>query len=235
MTTDTAPTDTAAADPASAQSKTAADATADKHGMTMSKLVHGWHAHPSVRSQSELTRGERAADKMRNGMGSWGFVFAALAFLAVWMVFNALRGHAAFDAYPFILLNLVLSCLAAMQGAILLIAAKRSDQVVGRAGAARLRHRLPGREADRVAAQEPATSCETTTGTCTTSSLSLTAAEQGLTQKSPPVSSLTPAEICLGEGWALRGLEALGAGQLAQATERLDLELTDALAGQREP
>ena len=39
------------------------------------------------------------------------------------------NGHKGFDPYPFILLNLVLSCLAAMQGAILLIAAKRSDQI----------------------------------------------------------------------------------------------------------
>jgi len=59
-------------------------------------------------------------------MGSWGFVFGALGFLAVWMVYNRKSG---FDPYPFILLNLVLSCLAAMQGAILLIAAKRSDQI----------------------------------------------------------------------------------------------------------
>jgi len=63
---------------------------------------------------------------MRNGMGSWGFVFGALGFLAVWMLYNRKSG---FDPYPFILLNLVLSCLAAMQGAILLIAAKRSDQI----------------------------------------------------------------------------------------------------------
>ena len=90
----------------------------------------GWHRHPSVRSGSELSLGERAADSMRNGMGSWTFVFAALAFLAAWMLLNELEGSkSAFDAYPFILLNLVLSCLAAMQGAILLIAAKRSDQV----------------------------------------------------------------------------------------------------------
>jgi len=95
----------------------------------MSKLIHSWHAHPAVRSKDQLTIGERAADKMRNGMGSWAFVFAALAFLAAWMLFNGLRGKSSFDAYPFILLNLVLSCLAAMQGAILLIAAKRSDQV----------------------------------------------------------------------------------------------------------
>jgi uncharacterized membrane protein len=71
-----------------------------------------WHRHPGVRSGGELSRGERAADRMRNSMGSWGFVFVALALLAVWM-----------------LVNLLLSCVAALQGAILLIAAKRSDQV----------------------------------------------------------------------------------------------------------
>ena len=59
-------------------------------------------------------------------MGSWSFVFGALIFLAGWMMGN---GNDGFDPYPFILLNLVLSCLAAMQGAILLIAAKRADQV----------------------------------------------------------------------------------------------------------
>jgi uncharacterized membrane protein len=85
-----------------------------------------WHHHPSVLSGDQLTRGERAADRMRNGMGSWPFVFSALVFLGLWMLYNRNVG---FDPYPFILLNLVLSCLAAMQGAILLIAAKRSDQI----------------------------------------------------------------------------------------------------------
>jgi uncharacterized membrane protein len=94
------------------------------------RRIHGWHAHPTVRSDRELSLGERAADRMRNGMGSWAFVFFAVAFLALWMLYNGLRGNGgAYDKYPFILLNLVLSCLAAMQGAILLIAAKRSDQV----------------------------------------------------------------------------------------------------------
>jgi uncharacterized membrane protein len=85
-----------------------------------------WHRHPGVRSGDQLTFGEQAADKVRNGMGSWWFVFAALLFLAGWMAGNR---NAGFDPYPFILLNLVLSCVAAMQGAILLIAAKRADQV----------------------------------------------------------------------------------------------------------
>lgn len=85
-----------------------------------------WHRHPAIRSGDTLTRGERAADKLRNGMGSWGFVFGAMIFLAGWMLGNRNVG---FDKYPFILLNLILSCLAAMQGAILLIAAKREDQI----------------------------------------------------------------------------------------------------------
>lgn len=85
-----------------------------------------WKSHPHVRSGQRLTVGERAADRMRNGMGSWPFVFAALVFLAVWMAFNRDSG---FDPFPFILLNLVLSCVAALQGAILLIAAKRADQI----------------------------------------------------------------------------------------------------------
>jgi uncharacterized membrane protein len=91
-----------------------------------------WNVHPAVRKPDELTKGERAADVMRKGMGSWTFVFGALAFLGAWIIINVVvkrSGQHAFDAYPFILLNLCLSCLAAMQGAILLIAAKRSDQI----------------------------------------------------------------------------------------------------------
>jgi uncharacterized membrane protein len=88
-----------------------------------------WNRHPGVRGGNQLTLGERAADRMRNGMGSWPFVFGALGFLAAWMVLNAVLGGGAYDKYPYILLNLVLSCVAALQGAILLIAAKRSDQI----------------------------------------------------------------------------------------------------------
>ncbi|MEX2293417.1 MAG: DUF1003 domain-containing protein [Acidimicrobiales bacterium] len=89
-------------------------------------LSSHWHRHPGVRSGEQLTLGERAADSMRNRMGSWAFVFGALLFLTGWMIGNRNVG---FDPYPFILLNLILSCLAAMQGAILLIAAKRQDQI----------------------------------------------------------------------------------------------------------
>lgn len=85
-----------------------------------------WHDHPGVRAGKELDIGERAADAMRNGMGSWPFVGLFMAATGVWMLFNGKTGP---DPYPFILLNLVFSILAGLQGAILLIAAKRSDQI----------------------------------------------------------------------------------------------------------
>jgi len=93
-----------------------------------------WDRHPHVRSGSELTFGEKAADKMRNGFGSWTFVGVFILFLALWMALNTLLlKKGAFDAYPYILLNLCLSCLAALQGALILIAAKRADRVAAEA------------------------------------------------------------------------------------------------------
>jgi uncharacterized membrane protein len=85
-----------------------------------------WRRHPGVRSGDRLTSGERAADVVRNGMGSWPFVFAFLGFMAIWAGFN---GNHGFDPYPFILLNLFLSMIAGLQGAILLISAKRADSI----------------------------------------------------------------------------------------------------------
>ena len=91
-----------------------------------------WHKHPAVRSGDQLSLGERAADRMRNGMGSWRFVFAFFAFMILWAIANSiidLGGTHGFDPYPYILLNLFLSMLAGIQAAALLIAAKRADQI----------------------------------------------------------------------------------------------------------
>jgi uncharacterized membrane protein len=93
-----------------------------------------WHKHPGVRSGDDLSFGERAADKMRNAMGSWPFVFAFFAVMIAWALVNTLLiqhilNHKAFDPYPYILLNLFLSMLAGIQGATLLIAAKRADAI----------------------------------------------------------------------------------------------------------
>ncbi|MEP7113397.1 MAG: DUF1003 domain-containing protein [Ilumatobacteraceae bacterium] len=93
-----------------------------------------WSRHPAFKDK-ELTLGERAADRVRNGMGSWPFVFGFLGSMAIWAIVNGLiglggsNGKKGFDPYPFILLNLFLSMVAGLQGAILLIAAKRADSI----------------------------------------------------------------------------------------------------------
>jgi uncharacterized membrane protein len=89
-------------------------------------IMTGWRHHPGVRTGEQLTAGERAADLVRNGMGSWPFVFSFLAFMGVWAAANGSHG---IDPYPFILLNLFLSMVAGLQGAILLISAKRADSI----------------------------------------------------------------------------------------------------------
>ncbi|MCW2523486.1 MAG: hypothetical protein JWO63_1821 [Frankiales bacterium] len=97
--------------------------------------MSNWQNHPAVRTGARLTLGERAADKVRNGMGSWPFVGSFLGIMGVWAILNSVfylggtAGHHGFDPYPYILLNLMLSMVAGLQGAILLIAAKRADQV----------------------------------------------------------------------------------------------------------
>ncbi|MGA7835736.1 MAG: DUF1003 domain-containing protein [Acidimicrobiales bacterium] len=93
-----------------------------------------WHHHPGVRTGDQLSRGERAADRMRNVMGSWGFVFGFFAVMILWAVVNTVLfehvlHHKAFDPYPYILLNLFLSMMAGVQAAALLIAAKRADAI----------------------------------------------------------------------------------------------------------
>jgi uncharacterized membrane protein len=93
-----------------------------------------WHKHPGVRTGDQLTLGERSADRMRNVMGSWPFVFSFFAVMIAWalvntILFEHILHHKAFDPYPYILLNLFLSMLAGVQAAALLIAAKRADAI----------------------------------------------------------------------------------------------------------
>ena len=102
------------------------------------KRVGHWDFHPEVRSGNERTLGEKAADGMRHGMGSWPFVFGFLGIMAVWMTYNSLSNKP-FDIYPFILLNLSLSTLAGLQGAILLIANKRADRIAAELAAYHLK------------------------------------------------------------------------------------------------
>ena len=73
---------------------------------------------------AELTFGERLADRIATFGGSWGFISIFMAILLTWIAYN-LERPASFDPYPFILLNLVLSCLAALQAPVIMMSQNR--------------------------------------------------------------------------------------------------------------
>ena len=80
------------------------------------------------RSSQKDTLGQRAADRIARFAGSWGFIFTFVAVLLAWMVGNVLLAAGAFDPYPFILLNLVLSCVAAIQAPLIMMSQNRQEE-----------------------------------------------------------------------------------------------------------
>ena len=77
--------------------------------------------------EAKLTFGDKMADKVSEKAGSWGFVFGFVLFLIFWVILNTvimLDGQE-IDPYPFILLNLVLSCIAALQAPIIMMSQNR--------------------------------------------------------------------------------------------------------------
>ncbi len=80
------------------------------------------------RFESELTLGERWADRIADFGGSWKFIGIFLLIMAVWMAVNtAMVLSRPFDPYPFILLNLALSCLAALQAPVIMMSQNRQE------------------------------------------------------------------------------------------------------------
>ena len=74
------------------------------------------------------TSGQKASDNLAEFAGSWKFIIGFLVFLLVWMCVNVWAYNQHWDPYPFILLNLVLSCLAAIQAPIILMSQNRQSQ-----------------------------------------------------------------------------------------------------------
>ena len=73
-----------------------------------------------------ITRGDRIADKVAEVAGSWPFIIGFTLFLVFWVILNAvILGTHAIDEYPFILLNLLLSCLAALQAPVIMMSQNR--------------------------------------------------------------------------------------------------------------
>ena len=81
------------------------------------------------KKKEKYTLGQRAADAIAKFAGSWAFIFSFVAVLVLWMVINVILAAKAFDPYPFILLNLVLSCVAAIQAPLIMMSQNRQEEI----------------------------------------------------------------------------------------------------------
>ena len=83
----------------------------DRH--IIDRFIHRQRVARDI-TQIPVSLGDRVADRVAAFGGSWTFICLAFAAISIWMLINAIIAKA-FDPYPYILLNLVLSCVAAMQ------------------------------------------------------------------------------------------------------------------------
>ena len=82
----------------------------------------------NVEFDQKLTLGQRLSDKLADSAGSWGFIIIFGVVILLWIIINTvLLVFRHFDPYPFILLNLVLSCLAALQAPVILMSQNRQE------------------------------------------------------------------------------------------------------------
>jgi len=80
-------------------------------------------------SDKDLTTGQRLADKVASFGGSWAFIISFFSFMFIWVLANIfLWVYEPFDPYPFILLNLILSCLASIQAPIIMMSQNRQEE-----------------------------------------------------------------------------------------------------------
>ena len=80
-----------------------------------------------ITDEERRTYGQRTSDAFTRAAGSWTFILTFLGLIVVWMALNAFAAIKHWDPYPFILLNLVLSCVAAVQAPIILMSQNREE------------------------------------------------------------------------------------------------------------
>ncbi len=99
--------------------------------VAVERFIHRRHVSRNVAREyaSKRSLGERVADRVAQVGGSWGFISGFGVFLVVWMLVNSVLLARAFDPYPYILLNLCLSCLAAIQAPIIMMSQNRQAAV----------------------------------------------------------------------------------------------------------
>jgi uncharacterized membrane protein len=81
---------------------------------------------PQPEEVASLTFGERLSDKVAAFGGSWMFIIASVTVISIWVAANSAM-RPAFDPFPFILLNLILSCIAALQAPIIMMSQNRQE------------------------------------------------------------------------------------------------------------
>lgn len=101
-----------------------------KHDMTDEEIIDLLaDSKISKKPEEKYTLGQKAADSIAKfAAGSWAFIFSFTAVLIIWMLVNVLLASKAFDPYPFILLNLVLSCVAAIQAPLIMMSQNRQEE-----------------------------------------------------------------------------------------------------------
>lgn len=82
----------------------------------------------SLNTEQNYTMGQKASDKIASFTGSWGFIVTFVLSIIFWIILNSLFLLNAFDAFPYILLNLILSCVAAIQAPLIMMSQKRQEQ-----------------------------------------------------------------------------------------------------------
>lgn len=82
----------------------------------------------SENNECKESFGQRASDRLSSLAGSWTFVIGFTLLLLVWITVNTVLAAKSFDPYPFILLNLVLSCVSAIQAPLIMMSQKRQDE-----------------------------------------------------------------------------------------------------------
>ena len=82
----------------------------------------------SENNECKESFGQRASDRLSSLAGSWTFIIGFTLLLLVWITINTVLAAKSFDPYPFILLNLVLSCVSAIQAPLIMMSQKRQDE-----------------------------------------------------------------------------------------------------------
>ena len=104
-----------------------------KHDMTDEEIIallagSKISVNPAKETKTKVSFGQRAADTIAKFAGSWAFIGSFVGVLLLWMILNICLAAKAFDPYPFILLNLVLSCVAAIQAPLIMMSQNRQEE-----------------------------------------------------------------------------------------------------------